>query len=201
MLIEQLSGRIMSSVARSAVARFRYGVFVQDLQWTLPCKEGAEQDEFDTTDATHIVAYSDDGAVMGYARLLPTDRPYLLATHFPHLLNGQEPPCTPFIWELSRFAAGIGPGTGPDDSTCMRTLVGKRVLLEAVKFGQARECRQLVFCTTVAIERLARRWGVDVRRLGRPCRVGPDLLVALSIECTDHTIAALVDAPRIDMTR
>jgi N-acyl-L-homoserine lactone synthetase len=50
-----------------------------------------------------------------------------------------------------------------------------------------------VCCTTVGIERLAHRWGVDIQRLGPPHRSGGGLLVAARIDCTERTIAALTE--------
>jgi N-acyl-L-homoserine lactone synthetase len=186
---ERISDRALSLTMRRAIARYRHRVFVQSLQWQLRAEDGHEQDEFDTAGATHIVAHCGDVAVVGYARLLPTSQPYLLATHFGHLLNGTEPPRTPDVWELSRFAASEGLGVAE------QTRVGKQVLLEAVRFAKARGCERLISCTTVSIERLAQRWGIDIRRLGPPQRSAAGLLVAVCIECNDLTLSVLDAEP------
>lgn len=174
---------------RRAIARYRHRVFVQSLQWQLPAEDEHEQDEFDTAGAMHIVAHVEDCAVIGYVRLLPTTQPYLLATHFRHLLDGNRPPSVPTVWELSRFAASKGLGVAE------QTRVGKRVLLEAVRFVMARGCQRLVFCTTVSIERLAQCWGVDIRRLGPPQPSAGGLLLAACIECNKRTLSALDTMP------
>ncbi|MFD2272858.1 acyl-homoserine-lactone synthase [Undibacterium arcticum] len=64
-----------------------------------------ELDQFDRPDTLYVATQDDEGQVNGCARLLPTDRPYLLGEVFPELMNGLVPPCTPDVWELSRFAA------------------------------------------------------------------------------------------------
>jgi acyl homoserine lactone synthase len=190
MRIEHHADDLMSVLTRSSIARYRYSVFVESLQWQLPCDVGHEQDEFDTTAATHIVVRDEDDAVEGYVRLLPTTQPYLLARHFSHLLNGAEPPSSPVVWELSRFAAKEGLGLA---GASRQTEVGKRLLLEAVRFVAARGCRELIGCTTLGIERLAHRWGVDIQRLGAPHASGAGLLVAISIACNERTLVALTE--------
>jgi acyl homoserine lactone synthase len=177
----------LSLDARSAIARYRYQVFVESLGWKLPCATGFEQDEFDSEDATHLVAQTHEDQIVGYARLLPTTGPYLLGVHFAHLLGDATPPSSPAIWELSRFA------TNDATSSEAKDRVGKKLLLEAIRCATERGCQQLVFCTTVGIERLARRWGTDIHRLGPPQRFGGDLLVAASIICNDMTRAALTE--------
>lgn len=197
MWIRQLSDETMTLALRQSVGRYRYRVFVESLKWELPCAPGYEQDEFDKPGATHLVAMDGEGAIVGYARLLPTTEPYLLTTHFPELLNGLPAPCTPLVWELSRYAA-MGPcGDGPDGRADpeAQTRVGKQLLLAAVQYVAARGGQDVVFCTTVAIERLAYRWGVDLHRLGRPHRVGGSLLVAGVIHCTARTRSALASQP------
>ncbi|MFZ5545387.1 MAG: acyl-homoserine-lactone synthase [Pseudomonadota bacterium] len=182
----------MCPVLRASVAGYRHHVFVESLRWDLPCIAGFEQDEFDRAGATHLVACDDRHRVVGYARLLPTTAPYLLATHFPHLLGGQPAPCSPAVWELSRFTSAPGPhAEGGERSPGAQTRIGKQLLLEAVSYVQGRGCHDLVFCTNVAIERLAHRWGVEIRRLGAPQRSPAGLLVAAMIRCSARTIAAL----------
>ena len=80
-------------------------VFVERFGWALHTKNGMESDQFDRQDTVYVVAQDDRGHVSGCARLLPTTRPYLLGEAFPQLLNGLAPPCSPDVWELSRFAA------------------------------------------------------------------------------------------------
>lgn len=200
MRIQRLDDESMCPVLRASVAGYRHHVFVQSLKWNLRCAEGYEQDEFDRLGAIHLVARDDHDRVTGYARLLPTTGPYLLATHFAHLLGGQPAPCSPAVWELSRFTSAPGrDAEGCESLAGGQTRVGKRLLLEAVNFAQSRGGQDLIFCTTVAVERLAHRWGVDIRRLGAPLPSPAGLLVAAQIRCSHRTVCALAtetfDAP------
>ncbi|UXH77464.1 acyl-homoserine-lactone synthase [Roseateles amylovorans] len=193
MRIELIDDQAVSATTRGAIARYRHRVFIESLQWDLPCDPGHEQDEFDAEGATHLAAFDGD-QVVGYARLLPTLRPYLLATHFANLLNGAAAPQSAEVWELSRFAAGHAAQPGSASDAKAHTRIGKRVLLEAVRFVMARNGEQLICCTTVAVERLAHRWGVDIERLGPPVRTSAGLLVAARIHCSRQTLEALEPA-------
>ncbi len=185
----------LSTATRELLARYRYRVFVESLGWQLAADDGMEADEFDVAHAVHVLALTRSGAMTGYARLLPTTRPYLLATHFPQLLGGAEAPNSPQTWELSRYAACDVRGAEHIGSGPTQTLVGKRVLLEAARYVAARGGREMVFCTTAPIERLAGRWGVDIRRLGRAWHDGTQRLVAAMIQCNRWTFDALSAEP------
>lgn len=192
MEVEQFRGADLSPVLLATIAAYRYGVFIESLGWQLPSAPGRELDEFDVPDATHLVATGDCG-IVGYARMLPTTDEYLLEAHFPFLFNGATPPKSPRVLELSRFAAGALASSelGAEADGLLRTSAGKLVLLEAINCTMARGADHIVFCTTVAIERLAKRWGVDIRRIGPPVRSHGQLLVAATIVC-NKTISALL---------
>src|SRR3989339_668007 len=96
----ELSGELFSKISS-----YRHKVFIEMLGWELQTKQGIELDQYDRPGTVYVVSQDDDGTVNGCARLLPTDRPYLLGEVFPQLLNGQTPPSSPDIWELSRSAA------------------------------------------------------------------------------------------------
>ncbi|WP_459724454.1 acyl-homoserine-lactone synthase, partial [Sideroxyarcus sp. TK5] len=80
----ELSGELFSKISS-----YRHKVFIEMLGWELQTKQGIELDQFDRPDTVYVVSQDDDGTVNGCARLLPTDRPYLLGEVFPQLLNGQ----------------------------------------------------------------------------------------------------------------
>lgn len=193
MHISFIADRFMPSTTRLLVGTYRHQVFVQGLQWDLPAQAGIEQDDFDVAAAVHVLVRGDDGALVGYARLLPTTQRYLLATHFPQLIESGQPVRSPFVWELSRYAAS-DPTRGNDTGGLLvQTRVGKRLLLEATRFVTSQGGHEIVFCTTVPIERLALRWGVDIERLGTPHHDGHDWLVGARIHCNQRTSDALVE--------
>ena len=194
MHISFIADRFMPSTTRQAIGRYRHQVFVRSLQWELPATGDIELDEFDVESAVHVLARGEHGAVVGYARLLPTTQNYLLATHFPQLIEGGKPVCSPFVWELSRYAASDVSCGAATRSLQMQTRVGKRLLLEATRFVESQGGRQIVFCTTLAIERLAQRWGVDIERLGPALHDGHEWLVGARIHCNQRTHGALAES-------
>jgi acyl homoserine lactone synthase len=91
----------------SKMASYRHRVFVDKLGWQLNCVVGRELDQFDREDTVYVIAEDDLGDVVGTARLLPTNRPYLLGEIFPQLMGGSSVPSSPLIWELSRLQRSI----------------------------------------------------------------------------------------------
>lgn len=82
--------------------RLRHKIFVEEMGWSAIARDDKREiDEFDDEHATHLLAVEDD-EVVGYSRLLPTSRPYVLSTHLPQLCE-VDPPCSPHIVEWSRI--------------------------------------------------------------------------------------------------
>ena len=70
----------------------RKHVFVDLLKWDVPVLAGQyEVDQFDGPDATYLVLSGPDGAHLGSARLLLTERPHILDTLFPGLCETAIP--------------------------------------------------------------------------------------------------------------
>lgn len=84
------------------VWRFRHRQFVERLGWKeLSSEDGRETDRFDTDDAIHLVVVN-DGAVIGYTRLLRTAGPHLLADVYPEIMEGQGWPQADDVYEWTR---------------------------------------------------------------------------------------------------
>ncbi len=87
------------------VWRFRHKHFVERLGWEAIRKpSGLEIDDFDTEHAIHLVLTS-GSSVVGYSRLLPTDKPHLLSDVYPEVADGNEYPKGPTIYEWTRCIA------------------------------------------------------------------------------------------------
>lgn len=70
----------------------RHRVFVEELGWSnLARPDRREIDEFDDEHAVHLLALDESETVIGYSRLLPTTRPYLLPMVLPQLCEGTAP--------------------------------------------------------------------------------------------------------------
>jgi len=135
------------------------------------------------------LAKGDEDEVLGCWRLLPTMGPNMLKDTFPQLLHGQRAPQQPDVWELSRFAVTVpkyesaGFGFSEIPIKMMRTLFD---------FARINGIARYVTVTTVAVERLIRRLGVNVSRLGPPIKIGRVMTVACYIEIDEITEFALL---------
>jgi len=163
------------------MARYRHEVFVEKLGWKLHTRGRLELDEFDRKDTIYLIARNPDGEIVGTSRLLPTHRPYLLASVFPQLLGDTPPPCSPDIWELSRFAAGDGTrrGMGGDPHEWSLALDMLSVAMRTVANEGG---RRLISASPLGIERILRRAGLAAHRAAPPVRVDGQLLYACLME-------------------
>src|SRR3546814_7442447 len=81
----------------------RKRLFVDLFAWEVPVVEDRyEIDQFDTADAVYIVIPQSDSEHAASLRLLPTDRPHMLDTLFPHLCPVGVP-VGETIWESMRL--------------------------------------------------------------------------------------------------
>jgi acyl homoserine lactone synthase len=172
--VQYISGTSTSLAAEDllGLARFRHRVFVEMLGWELQARDGLELDQFDRADTVYVAARSEHGGVVGIARLLPTTRPYLLRDVFPQLLHEQPLPCTPAVWELSRFAAvdfdstRTNPVSNPAAQVSSPVAVG--LLREAMRVAGELGAQRLITVSPLGVERLLRKAGFRAHRAGPP---------------------------------
>lgn len=170
------------------LANYRHKIFVERLGWQLQIKDGAELDQFDRPDTVYVVAKDERNGILGCARLLPTTRPYLLGEVFPQLLNGLTPPCSPEVWELSRFAAmdfnnQMNPAAGQFSSP-----VAIQLMHESLACAARLGAKRLITVSPLGVERLLRKAGFRAHRAGPPIIVDQHPLFACWIEvCEDSS--------------
>jgi len=104
-MIISLSGRERGQYRKhfDRLFRLRHDIFVVARQWTLPTHGDLEMDQYDTPDAQYFFSVDDDGETRSHVRLTPTLQSSLLADYFPHLVEGQDLPRGPTIYEATRF--------------------------------------------------------------------------------------------------
>ncbi len=174
----------------TALAAYRFEVFIEALQWQLPVENGLERDQFDRPDTLYIVARDANDSVCGCARLLPTTRPYLLAEVFPGLMNGAPAPHAADTWELSRFSTM----TLGDISVLSREEARTRfcsLFAAVVDVASAQGATRLITFTAQGIERILRSIGMHAHRVGPPQMIDDKPVLALWIELDDQTRIAL----------
>ncbi len=176
------------------VFHLRYRVFYQKLDWEVPINGEQERDHFDDLNPAYIVSYDPRGRVSGALRLLPTTGPYMLKDVFPQLLEGEEAPQEKNIWEVSRFAVAPCGSDPQQQATASEDTV--RIILEGLLWGKKCGVDHFLFVTSVAVERLLKRIGMQMRRWGsgKATRIGKVLTVACWLDVTDAHIDAMLDA-------
>lgn len=162
-----------------ALSYYRHRVFVEHLAWPLATNGQDEIDQFDGPDAVYGIAFDERESIKGCVRLLPTTRSYLLAEVFPDLLCGETAPCSEKIWEVSRFASM---DLEADRYQQRRTsLESTREIVDAtLQYVATLGVEQLVSVSTVGMERMLRKMGVEIR--SNCPKSAPDALLGCWIE-------------------
>lgn len=155
----------------------RAKVFSGRLGWEVPVLSGMEIDGYDALDPAYMQIREPGGPLRGCWRLLPTEGPYMLKDSFPQLLEGQQAPSDPRVWELSRSAL----------ETDKENRYGfSEMTLDAfaavVRHGIENGITHYVTVTTTGMERLTRRAGVVTSRLGAPQQIGIENAVAFYVD-------------------
>lgn len=164
------------------VAHYRHKVFVETLGWQLQTRNGEELDQFDHPDTLYVVSQDEEGHVNGCARLLPTTGAYLLGEVFPELMNGLPVPCSPEVWELSRFAAVDFNARHSSALAQFSSDITVRLLQESMAFAAANGAKRLITVSPIGIERLLRRLKVNCHRAGPPMIIDGHPIFACWIE-------------------
>lgn len=162
---------------------YRYRVFVENLEWELDLPtyysdRKLECDQFDVDETIYVYSKDRGGNINGCARLLPTTQPYLLKEVFPELLNGMTPPESKDIWELSRFTNIDFEKNTTSERSDYITDGSIELLNESIKAAKMHGAKHLVSVSPLSMERLLRRNGFDIKRIGKPARVGKYVLIA-----------------------
>lgn len=156
--------------------RLRHRVFKLRMAWDVQTSGDMEIDDFDAMHPTYLAQVSDNGQVQGSVRLLPTLGSTMLRNTFPSLLEGRPAPSTPLVWESSRFAVDIATDAPKGDHGIARATY--ELFAGMVEFGLSRQLTDIVTVTDVRMERVLRRAGWPLRRIGSPSRIGNTLAVA-----------------------
>lgn len=166
--------------------RLRARVFRDRMGWDIPTIAGMEIDGYDALGPHYMLIQDGAGKVRGCWRLMPTEGPNMLRDTFPQLLHGDAAPAGRHIWELSRFAIESG-----NDHAFGFADVTMHAIHSLVSFADRMGISRYVTVTTTPIERLLRRTGIEVSRLGAPVRIGVENAVALEIAVSAQTRNAL----------
>jgi acyl homoserine lactone synthase len=177
-----------SSEVLAGMHQLRHRVFKMRMDWEVQISGDMEIDEFDALHPAYLVQLSNDGTVQGTVRLLPTSGPTMLRDTFPMLLGGREAPSSPRVWESSRFAIDLALGApkGEHGIACATY----ELFAGMAEFGLSQQLDKIVTVTDVRMERILRRAGWSLQRIGNPLNIGSTEAVAgyldLSFEVLTH---------------
>ncbi|MGY3564236.1 N-acyl-L-homoserine lactone synthetase [Bradyrhizobium sp. USDA 4463] len=169
--------------------RLRYRVFKLRMAWDVQTSGDMEIDDFDALHPAYLVQLCDNGQVQGSVRLLPTLGPTMLRDTFSVLLEGHPAPSTPVVWESSRFAIDVAIDAPKGDHGITRAAY--ELFAGMVEFGLSRKLTDIVTVTDVRMERILRRAGWPLRRIGNPTTIGNTVAVAGYLAISSEILAGL----------
>ena len=167
--------------------RLRARVFADRLGWNVSVAGGQERDQFDDCNPLYGLALSDDGKiVLGCFRLLQTTGPTMLGSVFKELLPDGLTIRSPVVWESTRFCVDTERAELLGDHG-LNGLTGK--LLAAVyETGMLAGLTHVVTVIDVRMERVMRRAGCPMERLGPPRKIGKVDTVATLVPTTEEAV-------------
>lgn len=164
------------AVLLDSMDRLRARVFLERLHWDVIVMDGGEGDSFDTCNPPYVIALSTQNHVVGCARLRPAAGPALLDLLFPQSRrSGLFRPRGRKI-ESARFCVD----TKPETERAGRALhdATRSLLAAIVESSISQRYTEIVTATDVRIERILRRVGWPMTRIGEPRPIGNTLAVA-----------------------
>lgn len=140
--------------------------------------EQGERDQYDDLRPTYILAISAGNKVAGCARLLPASGPTMLERTFPQLLERGSLDAHAAVIESSRFCVDTSLAAGRGRSLHQVTLT---MFAGIIEWSIAKGYREIVTATDLRFERILKRAGWPMRRLGDPVAIGNTIAVAGSL--------------------
>ncbi len=156
--------------------RLRARVFQGRLSWNVRCVDGREFDEFDGLSPTYIIAMSSTARVIGCARLLPALGKTMLENVFPQLLATGHLASHPQMVESSRFCVDTEWQEGRLDGSLPSATLA--MFAGIIEWCLCNGYTEIATATDVRFERILKRAGWPMRRLGDPMKINETLSVA-----------------------
>jgi acyl homoserine lactone synthase len=159
--------------------RIRKTVFKDRLGWDVTVSGELEVDEYDSLGPSYLLSIERHGTVNGCVRLLPTTGPNMLRDIFPSFVTRAAMPHGERVWEASRFAVS-GNTTATEAGLSQTTY---ELLIGVLKFA--------VSNGITTMERILRRAGWELDRLGPARRIGNTIAMAGQLDVSAQVIRQL----------
>jgi acyl homoserine lactone synthase len=193
-MIQLITDRCYGELAEVLIAmhQLRYRVFKERLDWQVHTSGDMEVDSFDALHPAYLVQVATDGRLQGCVRLLPSVGPTMLRDTFPALLADHNAPSSCSVWESSRFALDVTTDAPKGRHGIARATY--ELFAGMIEFGLSRRLTDIITVTDARMERILRRGGWPLRRIGNPCNIGSTLAVAGYLEISTETLAGIRSA-------
>lgn len=171
------------SVLLTKMHRLRAEVFGSRMGWEVTIVGGEERDRYDGLGRTYVLAVDDGDRVAGCVRLLAASGPTMLQDTFPGLLVDGSLAAHTGMVESSRFCVDTsleaGRGGGQLHLATLTMFAG------IIEWSMANGYDGIVTATDLRFERILKRAGWPMTRLGEPAPIGNTIAVAGSL-LADH---------------
>lgn len=177
--------------------RLRHRVFKERLDWSVSVVGDMEIDVYDGLGPVYLLVVTEDNRVVASVRLLPTTGPNMLADTFPVLLAGEDAPNDERLLESSRFCVDTSAceefgSAGLHKTTFM-------LLSAVVEWGLISRSRGIVTVTDLRMERILRRAGWTLERIGTPQSMGTVTALAGTLEVSEAVAQRIRHAGGLEM--
>ncbi|RWB51880.1 MAG: GNAT family N-acetyltransferase [Mesorhizobium sp.] len=161
------------------IYRLRAAVFGGRLEWDVSIANGEDRDQYDDLNPTYVLAITDSGQVAGCVRLLPACGPTMLEHTFPQLLEQGSLTPHPGMVESSRFCVDTSLASQRDRRQLhLATLT---LFAGIIEWSMANGYSEIVTATDLRFERILKRAGWPMRRLGETAAIGNTIAIAGSL--------------------
>lgn len=166
--------------------RLRKAVFVDELRWNIPVRDGLEIDQYDDERAIYGFSFDHDHQLTMACRYRPTDDHSLLTDVFRHAMApGTPDPTGPGVLEITR---GICLETGGGRHNQRRRACQMITPLELTRAAGGTKC--VAFAEVRLLPGLI-TMGWRVNLLGDPTEFGQGTGIAFEIDASDVAIAKI----------
>ena len=175
--------------------RIRKTVFKDRLGWDVAVSGELEFDEYDALGPSYLLSMDRYGAVNGCVRLLPTTGPNMLRDIFPSFVTKAAVPRSERVWEASRFAVS-GNTAAAEAGVSQATY---ELLIGVLNFGLSNGISTIACVVDVRMERVLRRAGWQLERLGPARRIGNTIAMAGQLDVSAQVLRQL--ETRVDLAQ
>jgi acyl homoserine lactone synthase len=173
----------------TAMFRLRRKVFKERLDWSVAVSGDLELDVYDTLTPVYLVVVTDSHDVIGCVRFLPTTGPTMLAETFPCLLAGQPAPQSPTLIESSRFCVDTDRAAELATNGLRRATI---VLFAGmIEWARVAGAEAIVTVTDLRLERILKRAGWPLKRIGTPQRIGDTIAIAGFLASSEQALSEI----------